>query len=205
MIRGAAASPLTFAELSGLGLRLRAWTERDVPAILRGLGDPEVRRWEPGEPVDEEAALAYVRSRAEGWERGDLAQFCVTDEASGEVLGAVGLHKIEFRRECAGIGYWLLPEARGRGVVTRAVELCTRWGFERLALHRIELGHAVANEASCRVAVRSGYLLEGTARGGLPAPAPGAHHDMHVHARLATDPAPAIGGGDARTDAVNMR
>ncbi|MGW7414712.1 GNAT family N-acetyltransferase [Streptomyces sp. NPDC054863] len=186
---------LTFKELTGYGLRLREWREADAAAMREGANDPERRRWDgmSGGPLDEAGALGVVRSRAEGWARGDLAQYCVADAATDEVLGSVGLHKIEPRRGCAGIGYWLLPGARGRGVITRAVELCTRWGFEELALHRIELGHAVGHEQSCRVALRTGYGAEGVARGGLPAPVPGEYVDMHVHARLATDPAPSIG------------
>lgn len=185
-----AADSLIYAEPSGDGLRLRAWEQKDAGAVIRGMNDPEFRRWDWGlrGTMDEAAAEKYVRSRAEGWERGDLAQFCIEDADSGEVLGEIGLHKIELGRRCAGIGYWLLPEARGRGVITRAVELCTRWGFEQVGLHRIELGHAVTNEASCRVAQRAGYTFEGIARDGLPSPEPGIHFDMHVHARLSTDP-----------------
>ncbi|MFD3514344.1 GNAT family N-acetyltransferase [Streptomyces sp. NPDC058657] len=183
---------LTFTELLGGGLRLRAWHERDVADLVRGMNDPVSLHWNGGlhDPMDEDGALRYVRSRAEGWQRGDLAQFCVADAATDQVLGAVGLHQIELRRGVAGIGYWLMPEARGRGVVTRAVELCTRWGFEEVGVHRIELGHGLGNEASCAVALRTGYVLEGTARGALPSAEPGVHLDMHVHARLATDPAP---------------
>jgi RimJ/RimL family protein N-acetyltransferase len=190
MTHSTTAAPLVFTELTGFGLRLRAWTEDDAAAVLDGINDPEARRWDGMHigPMDREAALHYIRSRADGWERGDLAQYCVTDGSTGEALGAVGLHKIEPRRGCAGIGYWLRPGARGRGVVTRAVELCTWWGFAELGLHRIELGHAVENAPSCRVAERAGYLGEGVARQALPAPEPGRYFDMHVHARLSTDP-----------------
>ncbi|MEU8889769.1 GNAT family N-acetyltransferase [Streptomyces sp. NPDC048442] len=186
---------LTFTELTGFGLRLREWRETDTAALREGMNDPEYRRWDgmTDGPLDEAGALRQIRSRAEGWARGDLAQYCITDAATGEVLGSVGLHQIEPVRGCAGIGYWLMPGARGRGVVTRAVELCTRWSFAEVALHRIELGHAVGNEQSCRVALRTGYMAEGVARGGLPAPAPGVYVDMHVHARLATDSVPSIG------------
>ncbi|MFI0983060.1 GNAT family N-acetyltransferase [Streptomyces sp. NPDC021093] len=186
---------LAFIELTGFGLRLREWAEDDVAAMLDGINDPEARRWDGMQvgPFDREAALRHIRTRADGWARGDNAQYCITDEHTGEVYGSVGLHKIEPRRGCAGIGYWLRPGARGRGVVTRAVELCTRWGFTELGLHRIELGHATANDASCRVAERAGYVAEGVAREALPAPGPARPFDMHVHARLATDPAPPIG------------
>ncbi|CAM5268615.1 acetyltransferase [Streptomyces spiroverticillatus] len=189
---------LTFTELTGFGLRLTAWPESAVPQLVAGMNDPEFLRWDGmnGSSTDEAAALRIIRSRAEGWRSGGFAQFCITDRATGEILGNVGLHQIEHQRRVAGIGYWLLAGARGRGVATRAVELCTRWGFEEVGLHRLELGHAVGNEPSCKVARRAGYAVEGVARGALPAPesgvgaGTGGRVDMHAHARLATDPYP---------------
>lgn len=48
--------------------------------------------------------------------------------------------------------------------------------------HRLHLDHSTRNHASCRVATKSGYLLEGTMRSA------GLHddgrHDMHLHARV---------------------
>ncbi|MFH8800261.1 GNAT family N-acetyltransferase [Streptomyces sp. NPDC017936] len=41
----------------------------------------------------------------------------------------------------------------------------TRWAFDELGLHRLRLCHAVANEASCRVAGKAGYAYAGTMRG----------------------------------------
>ncbi|MGW0735119.1 GNAT family N-acetyltransferase [Streptomyces sp. NPDC002851] len=61
-----------------------------------------------------------------------------------------------------------------------------------MGLHRVDLGHALGNEASCRVADRCGFTPEGVLRGFLPAKQPGVFHDMHLHARLATDLAPSF-------------
>ncbi|MEU7378918.1 MULTISPECIES: GNAT family protein [unclassified Streptomyces] len=196
MTETTAANALPYTELDGFGLRLRAWREDDVPAVLKGLNDPESLRWSSMQagPMDEAGALDYVATRAEHWRQGRHAPYCVTDAVTAEVLGSVELHKIEPRMGHAGVGYWLLPEARGRGTVTRAVELCVRWGFEQLGLHRIDLGHAVGNTASCRVADRCGFAYEGVLRGFLPAAGePGTYYDTHLHARLATDPYPAVG------------
>ena len=54
--------------------------------------------------------------------------------------------------------------------------------FEHVGLHRIELHHATGNAASCRVADKAGYALEGTMRQ-RTLHADG-WHDMHLHARL---------------------
>jgi RimJ/RimL family protein N-acetyltransferase len=78
--------------------------------------------------------------------------------------------------------------ARGRGVAVRALRTATEWMFNELGLQRIELQHWVDNEASCRVAGRSGYPLEGTLRQrGLHADG---WHDMLLHARVRGDPDP---------------
>jgi RimJ/RimL family protein N-acetyltransferase len=67
------------------------------------------------------------------------------------------------------------------------VETPTTWSFDVLGLHRLEINHSTANPASCRVAERAGYIGEGVKRNSA------LHldgwHDMHQHARLATDPA----------------
>lgn len=183
---------LPYHELLGHGLRLRAWREEDAPAMLHGLADPEVLRWAGGQeyPRDLAGTRALLRKRADRVRTGDLAPYCVVDAGTDAVLGSIEMHQITRAMGHAGLGYWLLPSARGRGVVTRAVELITRWGFDDVGLHRLDIGHEVGNEPSCRVAVRCGYVFEGTLRGFLPSAT--GYADSHLHARLASDPAPRL-------------
>jgi RimJ/RimL family protein N-acetyltransferase len=46
----------------------------------------------------------------------------------------------------------------------------------------------VHNEASCRVAVTAGFVLEGTARSAYAVPGTDDREDVHIHGRLPTDP-----------------
>ncbi|WP_233564868.1 GNAT family N-acetyltransferase [Micromonospora musae] len=175
------------------GLVLRPWLEADAPAVEAALRDPDIARWNPqGGPVDEESTRRWLRRRAD-WSAGDHVSLAVADDVDGSLLGSVSLHDIHAAD--AEIGYWVVPAARGRGVASRAVELLTRWGFEQLALHRIQLCHATANPASCRVAERAGYRVEGTLRESYQY-GDGRRHDEHMHARLATDRWPAGATGE---------
>ncbi|GGV02079.1 hypothetical protein GCM10010211_81770 [Streptomyces albospinus] len=85
----------------------------------------------------------------------------------------------------AGRGVRVLPTARGTGVAPRALATLTAWALDEAGFHRLELAHSVRNVASCRVATKSGFALEGTRRS--------AHlqmdgrHDMHLHARVQGD------------------
>ncbi|MFI9803237.1 GNAT family N-acetyltransferase [Streptomyces sp. NPDC052301] len=180
----------------GGGLRLRRWNaadENDVETFLRGCSDPEFQRWNtPLRPIADLAdARAAVRSKAEGAEAGTGAAFCVEDPDTGTALGHIGVSRIDRGMRSACVGYWILPEARGKGVATRALALAARWVFADLRLHRLELDHAVGHEASCKVAERCGFRYEGTLRGAMwEAGRRDAFRDCHLHARLATDPEP---------------
>lgn len=68
-----------------------------------------------------------------------------------------------------------------------AVNSICRWGYDALDLVRIGLLHSTHNTASCRVAERSGFALEGVTRSSYRY-ADGRLHDEHLHARLRTDP-----------------
>lgn len=67
-----------------------------------------------------------------------------------------------------------------------------------LGLHRIEVDHSTRNTASCRVAERAGYRVEGTKRS--QALHADGWHDMHQHARIATDPAQLNAGITSRSN-----
>ncbi|MFV0135261.1 GNAT family N-acetyltransferase [Streptomyces sp. HMX87] len=189
----------TCPEAHGHGIRLRPWdaeSEADVEAWLRGFSDPEFRRWNTPirDITDAEDARASLRSRMRDAAEGRSASFRVTDEDGGTTLGHIGVNEINRPLRLARVGYWVLPEARRRGVASRALLVAARWAFTELGLHRLELGHAVGHDVSCRVAERGGFGYEGTMRGAMfEAGRRDAFRDAHLHARLATDSEPGRG------------
>ena len=203
---------LPLPEIHGRGLWLRPWdagAEDDVRAWLRGCTDPEFQRWNtPLRPIADRAdAVESLLARARAAREAAGASFCVTDVADGVPLGHVGVNDIDHVMRVARVGYWVLPEARGRQVATRALALASRWAFAELGLHRLELGHALGHEASCRIAGRCGFPYEGTLRGAMfEAGHLDAFRDTHLHARLATDPDPVLprvrGAGDGPSTAT---
>ncbi|MFJ2607437.1 GNAT family N-acetyltransferase [Streptomyces sp. NPDC091279] len=187
-----------FPPLHGHGLRLRAWdpqADADAEAWLRGLTDPEFRRWNtPVKPVDDlDGARASLADKARVMEEGSAASYCVTDAASAEILGHIGVNDINRFVRVARVGYWVLPNARGRGVASRALAVASRWALTELSLHRLELGHALGHEASCRIAERCGFRAEGTLRGAMfEAGRVDRFRDVHLHGRVASDAEPSF-------------
>lgn len=169
-------------EIHAEGLTLRPWRAEDHEAVMAAYADPAIQRWHARTMTDEEAR-AYI----DGWERRWLAEtgagWAVVDD--GKVAGQISLRTIDLREGLAEVSYWVLPAARGRRTASRALGALTEWAFGRLGLHRIEVLHSTANEASCRVATAAGYRLEGTKRS--EAKHADGWHDMHLHARIVGD------------------
>ncbi|MEO7981535.1 MAG: GNAT family N-acetyltransferase [Sporichthyaceae bacterium] len=180
------ALPPSSPELVGDGVRLGPWEERDLPGVVALADDDASRTFS--------ASLADVRTidDARRWVAGrsgpDRVDWAVRDPATGDLIGRSALHRFAKHPQAAEIGYGVHPAHRGRGVATAAVAAVTRFAFGDLGLCRVELVHDQDNTASCVVADRSGYLLEGVEREALGYP-DGRVSDLHRHARLATDPA----------------
>ena len=167
--------------ISDARLVLRPWDATDADAVRAVYSDPAIQRWHTRTMVDAAEARAWIADRHARWDAERGADWAVTED---EVLvGRVGLNGLDLHEAVAEPAYWVTPAARGREVAVRALALLTAWTFDELDLHRLEVHHSVANPASCRVAEKSGYPLEGTRRESVRH-ADG-WHDMHVHARLA--------------------
>jgi len=167
---------------------LRLPQETDAPAIAAACRDPEIARWIPVPvPYRLEDARAFVAFAAEAWSSGREPTFVIADATSRELVGTIAIHRRPDEPGKAAVGYWLAPEARGRGAATRAVRLVARWAFAvEPVLVRMELLTLVGNGASGRVALRAGFAREGVLRRYLPFR--GDLVDAVMFARLRDDP-----------------
>ncbi len=155
-------------ELTDGVVLLRAPGEDDVDRITACCQDPAIQEWttvpSPYARADAEGFVAGFVQR--GWADGSQHNWAVRDAAAGALVGMVGLA----RRDdgSAELGYWLAPEARGRGLMGRAVALVVDAAFGRLGLHRLTWRAFVGNAASRAVAERAGFRIE-------PGERPGEH------------------------------
>ncbi|MFB7047026.1 GNAT family N-acetyltransferase [Streptomyces microflavus] len=166
------------------GFLLRGWLPSDASAVLHAFAPPEMDR-QTDRPVDDMAgALAWIGDRTR--ERGSRTGYswAVVGE-EGEPLGCVAVDAVNRIHDTGWISYWTTGTARGRGVATAGVRALARWAFGELGLYRLEVGHRTDNPASCRVAERSGFALEGVERGRLRYGQ--VRYDLERHARLADD------------------
>jgi RimJ/RimL family protein N-acetyltransferase len=164
-------APIVVPDLRDEVVALRPWREGDVPAKVAAFTDPVVQRFSypDVEPYTEAVARANIAGDRRALEDGTRAELaCVDPDDDERILGGASLYDIEAAQGRASTGYWLAPDARGRGIATRAVRLLARWAFVDLGIERLQLTCGPDNEASQRVAERAGFTREGVLRSRLP-------------------------------------
>jgi RimJ/RimL family protein N-acetyltransferase len=164
---------------------LRAWRGTDVAAITEACRDPEIPRWTSiPEKYTEDDAREFLAGHDADLESGRQLALAMVD-ASDVVLGGVGLSNFDWSDLKGEIGYWVGPEARGRGTGTRAVRLLSTWALSELGLERLELLAHPGNAASQALAQSAGFTREGLLR--RYRRRHGVREDLVMFSRLAED------------------
>ncbi len=142
-------------------IQLRKLHISDAPKIALMLNNKKI--WDqlrdyipfPYTEKDGEEFIAFVHSQSSQQVFGILNK---EDELCG-VVGLVvqsGIYRIS-----AEIGYWLGEDYWGQGIMSKAVELITNYGFDELKLERIYTSVFEFNKASIRILEKNGYEKEG--------------------------------------------
>jgi RimJ/RimL family protein N-acetyltransferase len=173
-------------------LRLRR--EEDVPAIAEASSDPETRRWLDDEPLTPEQQRGSLSRAQEQWRTGRGAPFVIADAGSDRPLGLLNL-QFGDDEEVAGLAVSVFPQARGRGVASRALWLAADWALTELRLQRVFAEAAADNIASIRAIEKAGFQREGLLRAHCTTH--GRRHDC-VMFSLVPDDLTGREGGDPR-------
>jgi RimJ/RimL family protein N-acetyltransferase len=165
--------------------RLRA---EDAERMLAGLLHPDVvasSGMPPKGHTLESVLDAIVRQRPQELRTGEGAMLTIADRETDLFLGSFVLWHLNWDFRQAEIGYWIHPDARGRGVAARATALVADWALGKLGLHRLEAYVADDNPASVKTIERAGFVREGLCRSVLD------HYagtvDLALYARLASE------------------
>ena len=150
-------------------IALRPFRAEDASAVASACQDPEIQRWIPMIPVPytEADARSFILMTLQAWHDGTSYEFAIVDAATDRFVGSIGLH-LGSNPRLHAVGYLVAPQARRRGVASRALRLVTRWGFEHIDIERLALWTLPGNVASQAVAERAGFRFEGLARNWAP-------------------------------------
>lgn len=152
-------------------------------AIVESL--PELRQWlvwaKIVPTVDETEARA--RAAADNFSGGVDYNWVLWTPDQGTVVGMLSLHSLNSDVPSLEVGYWCRTRFAGQGLMTEAVRAVANVSFGTLAACRLEIRCDPRNEASRKVAERSGFALEAHLRNEQRAP-DGSLRDTLIYARF---------------------
>lgn len=154
--------------LSDDTVTLRPLGPDDVDDYHALMSLPEVSSGFIGGEVTLESSRRRCEEAPTRWLAGDMAAMVI--EVDGVFAGDIALHYREPFLRQAMLGYALRPEFRGRGLMTRAVNLVSEWAFESVGVIRAVAGTFPDNVASQRVLERAGFVREAYQKAALPGP-----------------------------------
>ncbi|MBX9807503.1 MAG: GNAT family N-acetyltransferase [Flavobacteriaceae bacterium] len=150
-----------FPNLETDRLHLRRVVNEDVNEIFTLRSDMETMKYIPRPLVNSvEDALAHIAMIDEKIENNQGINWAITLKNNPKLIGIIGHYRIKPEHFRAEIGYMLLPEYHGRGIITEAIKETVNYGFEIMKLHSIEAIIDPENIASEKVLKKSGFVKE---------------------------------------------
>lgn len=153
-------------DLSGDGFVLRPLETKDCARYVAAFADdPDLGRLVGfDEDPNEQWFTARVTKHEERLAEGQGVELAIADSATDAYLGSLILHSFDWRHRRCEVGFWLIPQARGHGLGTRAIARAVSWAFDGLDLLRVEMTTTPDNGAVDVLAEHLGFTKEGVQR-----------------------------------------
>jgi ribosomal-protein-serine acetyltransferase len=145
--------------------KIRIQSAKEIFACIDSSRD-YLRQWLPF--VDQTKSWKdtekFIRSVCEA--KGALKDLVFEVRYKDKIVGLVGLKEVDLMNNKAEIGYWLIKEAIGKGIMTRSCAALLTYCFDDLKLNKIWIRCAVENTRSCNIPKQLGFSFEGIERHG---------------------------------------
>lgn len=150
-----------FPNLETKRLLLRRLENEDVNEIFALRSDKEVMKYVP-RPLAKtpEDALNHIAIINEKIDLNEGINWAITLKDNPKLIGIIGHYRIKPEHFRAEIGYMLLPEYHGKGIISEAINEVVKYGFQVMKLHSIEAIIDPDNIASERVLQKNGFVKE---------------------------------------------
>lgn len=146
---------------------LSPFTDEDIPGLLDCLNRPEIidNLLTLPFPYTRNDAELFLSHNAELFDKYGLhLNYAIRLMKNHALIGSIGLQLYNemHRKHRAKVGYYLLPQFQGKGIMTRCLNTFTLWALHTFKPARISATIFIHNIASEKVALKCGYILEAT-------------------------------------------
>ena len=141
---------------------LRQFSITDLNNVYKGLSHPDVIKYYGIRFNSLDATKEQIEWFANLEENGTGIWWAICTIENEDFCGAIGFNNLERKHNKAEIGFWLLPEFWGKGIITEVMQQVCNYAFNQLLLHRIEAYVDTRNERCKNTLIKFYFAFEGT-------------------------------------------
>lgn len=164
-------------------LLLRKLTMRDANDVFEYASMPEVSKhvtWDYHRTLAD--SMGFLKSVIMQYENGVPSSWGIVHKENNKLIGTGGYHNWNTEDRRAEVGYAISSHYWNKGLMTESLKVMLKFGFEVMALNRIEARCKIENSASERVMQKCGMKYEGTLRQQMFVK--GVYHDLKLYSIL---------------------
>lgn len=151
-----------FPQLVTERLILRQGLDCDAAAVFEFKGSAAVTENYAQEPHRQVAdSRRWLERARDSFANQEDVLWVMALQENGQVIGSVTLWNLHKSDACAELGYEMHPDFERKGFMSEAVRVVLDFGFDPLALQRVEALPLARNQASRLLLERSGFELKG--------------------------------------------
>jgi ribosomal-protein-alanine N-acetyltransferase len=152
-----------FSTLITERLILRKLETRDFQEIHNLRSNANVNRFiDRPKIANLEEAKEFIEKINAGITTGNWIYWAITLKTKDQLIGTICIWNISPDRIKPEIGFELLPEAQGKGLMQEALSNVIKFGFEEMNLAELEAFTHAENEKSINLLEKCGFQLTGT-------------------------------------------
>jgi ribosomal-protein-alanine N-acetyltransferase len=172
-------------------LILRPPKRGDWKDLMEGVGEYDVAKMmsKIPHPYKKQDAINYLKMAIKRWKqkKADDYTFFIELKSEKKIIGALGLHRIDWFSGVGATGSWINKKYWRNGFMTEAKIAVNDFAFNKLKLRRLDSDVYTDNVASNATQKTMGYKLEGTQKKKIRTLSTGKIHDLNMYGLLKED------------------
>ena len=150
--------------ISSKAIQLKPVSNSSWPFLQRLRSEPANNRFLDRKPFSTEMeAIQFTQNLVDGMNSGKHFFWIIEDKVNDKPMGSLCVWNISPDRTSAEIGYELLPEFRGKGIMTRSLDALVNYVKGYLPIKLLKAYTHQHNTASLNVLERLGFEFQGVA------------------------------------------
>lgn len=141
---------------------LRQFTIHDLENVFNGLSHPDIIKYYGISFSSLEVTKEQISWFSDLEKNNTGLWWAICSRNDNSFLGAGGLNDLDKENRKAEVGFWLLPEYWGKGIMKEVMPLICCYGFEKLGLDRIEAYVNSENKNCKKGLAKLDFNYEGT-------------------------------------------